>query len=292
MILNNRLHDGASSGRPHRPPAAWGFVLLMALLSAGTARAGHITLQISTTPTVAEKQVLCTVSIVNQGDESAASVQAHVEFRGTRFSAQVMPVLAVGQSYTGNFQIPRDRLASGRYTLVVMTDYTDTNGYPFTALSTAGFVVGEDFPPQIHGMAEPVELGGTEPLTLRLKNQGKKDLQAQLRLVLPKEISADPVERVLGLGALQENDAAFSLRNFSALEGSTYQVFVLAEYSDAGRHSSLPIPCTVKIVAARSFFQKYKIWILVAGSLLGLLFVGIQLYSFVSRRRSSLHSRP
>jgi len=265
--------------------------LLLGFSLVATTLAGHITLQISTTPSVADKQILCAVSIVNQGDEAAANVQAHVEFMGRRYSAQVMPLLAVGQNYTGSYQIPAENLAPGRYTLVVMADYTDTNGYPFTALSNAGFTFREDFPPQIHGMSEPVDLGGTADLTVRLKNQGKKKQQIQITLVLPKEISADQTEVSLSLEAAQEKNVELGLRNFSALEGSTYQVFVLAEYTEEGKHTSMPIPCTIKITAARSFYQKYRLFIITAAAALAVLFAGIQVYTFF-RRKHHPHRQP
>lgn len=253
----------------------------------GICFAGHITLQISTTPTPADQQIFCTVSIVNQGDESAANVQAHVEFLGKRYSAQVQPSLAVGQTYQGSYEMPATNLLPGRYSLIVIVEYTDTNGYPFTALSTANVPFREDFSPQIHGMTDAVELGGSAGMYLRLKNPQNQKQEVQVRLVLPKEISCDQPQREVSLAAMGEKEIGFDLRNFSALEGSTYQVFTLVEYAIEGKHTSMAIPGTIKIVPARSFFQKYRLWIISGTILLALAFAGIQIYGLLSRHRKS-----
>lgn len=245
--------------------------------------ASHITLQISTTPQFRDNQLQCTLNITNQGDEPAANVQAHLEFQGRRHSSQNQPTLAVGQSTAPNFNFPVTGLSGGRYPLVVIVDYTDTNGYPFTALSSADFIVGEDNPAKIHGVIDAVELGKQARLEMRLKNLDATPRELKLRLVLPKELSSSQYENQIALGGSGEQTVRFPLVNFSALEGSTYQIFVLSEYDEQGKHSSLFTPGTVKIVPARSFYRQYQIPILVGAGVLLVLFIGIQFYT----RRSS-----
>lgn len=255
------------------------FVTLLALLAHSSVQAGHITLQISTTPAVRDHQLQCGVTVTNQGDESAANVQVHVEFQGRRHSSPSRPALGVQQNHTASFSLPVTGLPTGRHPLAIIVDYTDTNGYPFTALSFADFIVGEDNPPKIHGVIEAIELGRKAKLELRVKNLDSTPRELKLRLILPKEISSPQVESQIALGGSSEQTVRFQVRNFSALEGSTYQIFVLVEYDEQGKHSSLFTPGTIKIVATKDFFRTYRTPLLLSVGLLVLLFVGLQFYS-------------
>lgn len=253
--------------------------LLLALLVHGPASAGHITMKVSTTTAVRDQQLQVGVTAVNQGDESAANVQVHLEFQGRRQSSPSQLSLGVQQNLVANFSLPITGLLPGRHSLVIVTDYTDTNGYPFTALSFADFIVGEDNPPQIHGAIEAVELGREAEMVLRLKNLDSTPRNVKLRLILPKEISAAQTEHQIALAGSGEQTVRFQLRNFSALAASTYQVFAQSEYEEKGRHSSLLTPGTIKIVAASDFFGSYRAPLVAIVALLILLFAGLQIYS-------------
>lgn len=272
-----------SRSRAHRSPAflRWlsSIVALLALFAHAPSHAGRITLQLSTTPTVREGQLLCRVQVTNSGDEAASNVQAHVEFQGRRHSSPSLPSLGVQKSHTADFSVPLSGVPTGRHSLAVSIDYTDANGYAFTALSYASFILGADNPPKLHAVIEPVELGRDARLEMRLKNLDSTPRQLALRLILPKEISSSQAEHNIMLGGSSEQVVRFELRNFSALEGSIYQVFVLSDYEGDGGHSSLITPGTIKIVAASDFFRTYRAPLIAGIAVLMLLFLGVQVYS-------------
>lgn len=278
----------ASRRAPERVLVAFSQLFVFALLAClahSPARAGLITLKVSATATVHGQQLDTNVSVTNQGDESAANVQVHVDFQGRRQSSPSLPSLGVQKNHTAAFSMPAAGLAPGRHSLAIIVDYTDTNGYPFTALSFADFIFGEDSPPRIHATMKAVELGREADLDLRLKNLDATPRELKLRLILPKEISAAQTENRIALGGSSEQTVRFQLRNFSALEASTYQIFVLIEYDEKGKHSSRFTPGTVKIVAAKdNIFASYRAPLLAGVGLLVILFVGLQIYSRLRKR--------
>jgi len=129
-----------------------------------------------------------------------------------------------------------------------------------------------------------VELGREADLDLRLKNLDSTPRDVKLRLILPKEISTAQAENRIAPGGTHEQTARFQLRNFSALEASAYQIFVLTEYDKNGRHSSLFAPGRVKIVAARGFFGTYRTLLVAGVGLLIVLFVGSQIHFWLRKR--------
>jgi len=261
-------------------PALAAVLCCVMLGTFGPLFASHITLQINVSPAVRENQLSCLVNITNQGDESASSVQVHLEFQGRRYSSAALPTLAVGQNHSASFSLPTAGLPGGRHALAIFVDYADLNGYPFTALSHGDFIIGDDNPPSIHGVIDPIDLGSEETLVLRIKNLDGTPKEIKMKLFLPKEISSPQPENQISLNGSTEQSVRFRIRNFSALEGSTYQVFVLAEYDEQGKHSCFFTPGTVKIVPARSFFSRNKWALGVAAGLLILLLIGIQIVAY------------
>ncbi|OGT79485.1 MAG: hypothetical protein A3H91_01645 [Gammaproteobacteria bacterium RIFCSPLOWO2_02_FULL_61_13] len=278
--LKSRLFSASRSARQRFLRACLrGFcAVLPALLMVGPASAGHITLQIDTTSTVRDDQLQSRVTLTNQGDESAANIQVHVELQGKRDSSPIQASLGVQRSYARAFSRPIAGLSEGRHPLVVIIDYTDTNGYPLTALSFAEFIVGADNPPRIHGVIKGIELGREAELELRVKNLDSTPRALKLRLILPKEISSSQAEYQIALGASSEHTVSLPVRNFSALEGSRYQILVLVEYDEQSKHSSLVVPGIVKIVGATDLFRTYRVPLAIGVGILILLFVGLQFH--------------
>ena len=245
-----------------------------------TLSASHITLQVSAITRVNKQaQATCTVSVLNQGDETAANLQVQVESGGRLLSAPPRAALPAGQTHESIFSVPTDALMIGRHFLVILIDYTDTSGYPFTAMAHANLVIGEDMAPQIQGSIEPIELDQAARLHVKLSSSDRKIKQLQLRLLLPKELSVSRPSQDLELQPSEVKTLSFEVNNLSAVAGSIYSVFVLAEYSAQGRHTGLIIPGTIRIEPGTNIFQRNRTVILFAAGFLAVLLVGAQFYS-------------
>jgi hypothetical protein len=120
---------------------------------------------------------------------------------------------------------------------------------------------------------------------MRIKNLDTTPKELQLKLILPKEISSPQPENRISLNGSTEQSVRFTVKNFSALEGSTYQVFVLAEYDEQGKHSCFFTPGTIKIVPAQNFLSEHKIALAAVAATLLLLLIGIQVIAYRKGRK-------
>ena len=103
---------------------------------------GSITLTTSSTSIVFEDGVKIEVTTINSGDETAERVGISMFFQGEVSKSPVKHRLVPGESFTVRFPIIIPPRASGAYTVLVLVDFHDVKGYPFSALSYTTFAVG------------------------------------------------------------------------------------------------------------------------------------------------------
>ena len=255
------------------------FAALLILPSPRIARAGtasQITLRVDATARVSANAVSCTVMVTNLGSARAESVQIHAEFRDRRYSAVVRPFLHPGESLNEEIAIDGLVLAPGRHPVSIIVEYADNNQHSFSALSYAEFVVEEDSPPRIDVAAEFAEMASSGTLSVSLSNLDPVVRDVRLRLMLPREIRADPIEKELRLDGNGEVTEAFVLRNASALAGSSYTIFAVVEYEEDGKNSCLAVPATIRVVSSVYGLGSYRTYGLVALAALVAVIVGLQ----------------
>jgi hypothetical protein len=119
--------------------------------------------------------------------------------------------------------------------------------YPFSAPATSFFTHGQDAVPELLGMIESSHVGRSGHLNLKLKNPSEQAKEVHIRLFLPQELSVENPTPTIYLSPHQETSLRFPVRNFSALEGSTYAVFAVLEYDQGGLHYSTLAPGTITI---------------------------------------------
>ena len=114
-------------------------------------------------------------------------------------------------------------------------------------------------------------------------NLGNKDKNVSARLVIPKGITAEKSVQSATLEAGSEKEIEFNLKNFAALPGSSYQVFAILEYDESNKHYSTVVPGIIKIAKEESFYQKYKILLIVISVILIISFL---IYQFKPKAKS------
>lgn len=260
--------------------------VLLAIYFPALALATHITLEINTTTRLEGDEGISQISLMNSGDEPAAQLQIHVELRGQRFSSPTVPQLDAGTRHETEIRFPLTDMAPGRYHAIVRVDYTDLNGYPFTALSYSRVVYGEDKSPSVHVQLSDTVLARQTRMQLRLRNLDSVTLPLEIKLALPRELTCEQPERLLEIPGQREEQLLFEVRNFSALQGSRYTVFALVEYELAGTHSSTLVPARIEIVPPESFVRLYRTPLMVAFSILFVAAVAAEIW-----RRKSRHPK-
>ena len=211
------------------------------------------------------------VTLTNHGDEAAYNVQ--LSLITDYFSSNPVHVgtLEVNRPFDGNISVNANgELKEGNYPVVLMTEYADANGYPFSSVSPITLTYKNPYPSRLSGVFENIELSGKrgKNLVLKLKNMDQVSHDVDVRLILPNELSSDVTQSSVELGSKKEEEVVFKVSNFAGLEGSTYVVLAVIEYEDDYHYSSLGSGM-VRIVERKNIF-KLPEWVPITGLILAL----------------------
>ena len=263
-------------------------VLLCCFALSSVAR-GQIQLTIRADVTPHPGQLAVRLLLQNQGKEEARRVQIHLSGSGDAVLPP-RPSLPPGASHEDHatMELP-ETAAPGRYPLYVTVGYTDSNGYPFSAVLCAPYSLQEETTSEIFGTLQAEPLADEAGLRLQLKNLASRERSFTLRIFTPRELSAGPPQEVK-LGPGEERELSIAVRNFSALPGSRYPIYAVAEYDADGRHFTNMILGHVDTVARTGLFTQYRNWLLVAAGLLLAAGAGVVVSHWSARRRPGMGS--
>jgi len=252
---------------------------LTLLFLAGTAHASYITLRTRVDAKTVNNNLQVRVHVTNNGDESAFNVQAEIQAAGKKILSDKRDELKVNYAYEGTANLPLKLNKPGNYPLVLFIHYTDANQYPFSALAVRNYVFGRETLSPLFGQGAPASFQKEGEIKFRLKNSADNDVKAKITLVFPRELASDRPWQVASARGKTETEVIFKVKNFSALPGSTYQVFAIVESEDDSAHSTSIIPATVKITAGQELFGINYFLIGTALAVLLLLFFGAEFLS-------------
>ena len=252
-------------------------LLLLAFLT-GAAAASYISLNTTLTTKVENNQLRVLLESINKGDESAYNVQAEIWVGDKKFLAKKRQDLGINQTYKAYTTFNLGKIKPGQYPLVLILHYTDANQYPFSALTCQTYSYkAENLPSDIFGRMKSRTFWKEGKVKLTLKNMSDSEISASTFLVIPREITVDGGVQKTTLLPKSQQTINFSVENFSALSGSNYQIFAIAEYEKDGRHQTSITPGMLKIVEAKKILGINYIYFIVIFTVLVIIFIAFQL---------------
>jgi len=213
--------------------------------------ASYLSFNINLKTEVRNKELKVLVTALNKGDESAYHVQAELQVAGKTIFAQKQAELPINAPYQAQLTTALSLPSSGTYPLVLILHYTDANQYPFSALTVQTFSYLEEAKSPVFGQLKPITFEKEGKLQLKIKNLSENKVSPLLYLVIPQELTVEEKPKPVEIDSRSEQNLTFSLKNFSALAGSTYQVFAVAEGSNQNLHYTQIFPGTVKIISSQ-----------------------------------------
>jgi hypothetical protein len=206
-----------------------------------------ISIQTQVETTSRQDGIQARVTLKNGGDEAARSV--YVEARSPVNSAisKTKPELGVGENFQVDFDFKLKTLKPGRYPLVLTTHYSDTNDYPFSALTVSPLDWKKAAAAGVVAYLGNVSIDQNGNLPFKIKNMQGDTKQLSMRLLAPAELSVVDPARTVSIQPDSEVRGEYSVKNFSALVGSTYLVVATIEYDNAGVHYATVAPGRVAI---------------------------------------------
>lgn len=244
---------------------------LLALVTAlvAPAAAGTISITITQTARIADGNLAVDVKVGNSGDEAALSVVPILRFAGKEVRGKGTASLGPGASIEETLSMPVDALGEGRWPYRVAVDYTDQNQYPFQAVHAHSIVVGNPGParvgmPKIRG--NNIEGSGT--LEVTVKNLAAEPRTATVSVFVPDGLEASDAQRTVQLEGWQEQVVTVPVVNRTALVGSRFPVFVVAEYEDGTVHQAVVAQSLMAVTGTGSFLARWRSLLLGAAAVL------------------------
>jgi hypothetical protein len=216
------------------------------------------------------------ITTTNKGDESAFNVQAQLIAGEQKITAEKMAELRVNETYKIENRLKLTANKKGLYPLILVMHYTDANQYPFSALSCQTYDVGKTSVSSLMGQIKSAKISKKGKVTLTVKNTGDATVKAKTRLIAPAELTVEDKEKEIRLAPKSEKEVSFDVKNFSALAGSTYQVFALTEFDAKDEHQTVISTGTIEVEKGREILGMNYIIIIAAVILLALIFIVVQ----------------
>ncbi len=243
-----------------------------------SASASYISLNTTVTSKVSGNNLRVEISAINKGDEAAHNVQAEVRVGDKKILASKKHELGINQTYKAFADFRLGFKSPGQYPLIVILHYADANQYPFSALTCQTYSYkAEDLPSEIFGSLKSISFWEKGKTKLTLKNMGDSEKVASTYLVVPRELSIERKSYEMVIPPKSKAEKSFMIENFSALGGSSYQVFAISEFEEEGIHQTSIIPGMIKIVERRTFLGIDYVYLIVVLIVLVVLFVVFQL---------------
>ncbi|MDM8517026.1 hypothetical protein QUF76_12565 [Desulfobacterales bacterium HSG16] len=227
--------------------------------------------------------------IKNTGDEAAHAVQCMAAIASTTMHTDAVPVVHKGLEIEKDLFFKIRFPSPGRYPLVIKTVYQDKNGHRFSVVS-GGFYVHEKLgrPELIIGSAETaIPEKGQSSIDFIVRNSGKNIRDISFQLHLPDELVADNAKKKIALSPDSSQKISFMITSLSALEGSSYAVWLLGEYEDTEKNLHYTGYGTGMInIRAKTSFLMLPGWVLIgADFILIILFILFQFQWLIKRKR-------
>jgi hypothetical protein len=202
-----------------------------------------------------EKTAKTHVKLLNSGDEAAYNVQISLITDSFKTDQAYVGNLDPNVPFEEDLNITRTKeIFSGSYPLVVMTDYTDANSYPFSSVSQNYIIYKTRTGSKVSGTFSELNLTGKESkkLVLTLRNLDNAPHDVKVKLFIPRELKVLNEDRNLSIESKEEKTLDFDISSFSALAGSSYVVLASLEYEQDGLHYSSFAQNIVSIVEKKS----------------------------------------
>ncbi|MBI2084921.1 MAG: hypothetical protein HYT71_00200 [Candidatus Aenigmarchaeota archaeon] len=182
------------------------------------------------------------LTISNTGDEGAFSVQTSFKTPDginfpTLFEAKMDPDSRVDNFFNMNMTA---ELKPGKYPIVTITEYSDANNYPFSAISYTFLVYNHRTSSDVNGLIDDVQIpkGGKSGTKLKIVNSGPSEKDVKITLFLPKELFTSSYTENVTLHPSEQKSIGIEISSLSALPGSAYTILASIEYDDSGLHYS------------------------------------------------------
>lgn len=236
--------------------------LLSFMLIPQMSSASFISIETTTTITVEGYTAKVSVAVTNKGDEPAHNGRVRLDIGGNHLTGKFMDTLQVNVKNTEEFETNIDFKKPGKYPVTVMVEYTDSNQYPFSALSVTFLNYKEPVNARVVGIIPQISLKDKGKLKLTVNNIDVAERNFTYQMVAPQELNIANPTGSITVDSGAEKTVIFDIKNISARAGSNYAVFSILSYEDDKYHYA-GINTGSIIIEKQTFVDRYKAYLIV-----------------------------
>lgn len=239
--------------------------------------AGVITFKSSLGCEVTLPVVKARLELENNGDESAYNIQTIFTIIDKSCLSKVYPRLEVDKKLIIECLEDLEGKKKGVYPLIAKIHFQDAAGYPFSTVVVTPFTYIKATTSHVFGKLEDITLSDKNVLKLNVVNTAHSDLNLDITILVPDELSLKPSQKRLILKARTKEEILFRLSNFSALAGAVYPAWAIIEYESQDNHFTYLCTGDVKIRHKANIFKKYWRVSLILITIMMILFIWLNL---------------
>lgn len=221
------------------------------LLSPSIVFAGKISLTtIISTDLMTEDTSQIKIIITNSGDEAAYNVKLSISSDDFKADSVDVGILQPDIPFETNIDVSKIKeINEGSYSLVLLTEYADANGYPFSSVSPVSLNYKKSSVSSVTASVGSVSLSGDESkdIVVTLTNTDDKTHDVKVKLSLPKELKTEEVQKTVTVGSKEKKTLNFKVSNLAGLSGSSYVILTSVEYEENDLHYSFLVDGMVSI---------------------------------------------
>jgi len=252
-------------------------VLTSILFMLPIVNAGYISLQTSISSEMGSSgNGTVAVEITNIGDETAYNVQPRIKIGNFEYYGERKSSLEIKKPYTWNIPFSFSG-NNGSYPIIASVIYHDSNSYKFNLKSVGILEKGTKYNSENEIDLE-LELNERGNSKISLSNNGNSEKMIKISLIAPDEVAFDKESFDAIILPYSSGELIFNVKEFSGLPGSSYAIYVLAEYNENNLHNSViksELLNFKELNAGKKLFG-YGLSIVILG--IFLLLAGISLY--------------
>lgn len=260
--------------------------ILLLILACPPARADVVMIQSSVTVTAGPGELTATAMVANVGDASAYDLIARMAIMDLRLTSPEQRELPPQESFTFAFSREITDMPAGSFPLALLMQYTDETGYPLSALHCGTFDTPGAKEARIEAGCEKADIVDQAKISAWVENRSDRAIDVSAACYLPREFTCPERRSVFILRPGERQTADFTIKNLTALPGSSHAVFVSFQYDEDYVHYTKMAQGTVRVLERRGFFSLGRnLWKILFG-VIAALFLALLAFRLARRRKA------
>ena len=234
---------------------------------------GHITLMSTLSCEATPPTINTSMLIENVGNEAAYNIRVMIKLAEYEWYSDIVPILDINNSIVIDNLDKYEPTNEGSYPLIGKIYFQDSAGHIYTSVITTIISYKDATVPDVFAEWNDLELSNKDVLKMKITNMGYDDLDLNINILVPDELSVQPYQGTFALKARSKDEICIDIENFNALVGAVYPAWSIIEYENKGHHFTFVSSGNITIIQEVNIFKKYWWLSLIVVAIIIIIFI-------------------